>query len=388
MSNYSDEEDESDTPPLLPEEEEEELFSEPEATQQRMEEEDEDEQQRARPAVSSSLSGVVPESILSRLRPPAATASSSSSSLTRMVVLDIIVRRATPTATEALLVGRAEDGLSACLRVTGWYPYLLVRAPRNWPDAPHAYTTLRALLQEKVETYFSRRRVPDDAPQQRRRTTTTTSNKKRKPPVWIHRITLVQGRSVYGFQEGAELSPFLKIEVPAPHLVRALRDTLVGYELEEPRGTWAKGAVIDLHPLLMGPMLFDGRSETFHSNIDAVQQFMVDAGLVGCQWVAVHHHHASEEEEEAPRCSVCAHEWTGPLSQLEMLDVEAEGGVGPLRLLSFDIEAAGRRGVFPQASQDPVIQIALHFQVVVLRVLLLLLLLWGLTHTHTHAYYR
>lgn len=32
--------------------------------------------------------------------------------------------------------------------------------------------------------------------------------------------------------------------------------------------------------------------------------------------------------------------------------------IAPLRILSFDIECAGRKGIFPDASQDPVIQIA------------------------------
>ena len=32
--------------------------------------------------------------------------------------------------------------------------------------------------------------------------------------------------------------------------------------------------------------------------------------------------------------------------------------MAPLRILSFDIECAGRRGIFPEASVDPVIQIA------------------------------
>lgn len=30
----------------------------------------------------------------------------------------------------------------------------------------------------------------------------------------------------------------------------------------------------------------------------------------------------------------------------------------PLRILSFDIECAGRKGIFPEAQHDPVIQIA------------------------------
>jgi DNA polymerase delta subunit 1 len=32
--------------------------------------------------------------------------------------------------------------------------------------------------------------------------------------------------------------------------------------------------------------------------------------------------------------------------------------IAPLRILSFDIECAGRKGVFPDAEIDPVIQIA------------------------------
>ena len=32
--------------------------------------------------------------------------------------------------------------------------------------------------------------------------------------------------------------------------------------------------------------------------------------------------------------------------------------IAPLRILSFDIECAGRKGVFPEPEKDPVIQIA------------------------------
>ena len=32
--------------------------------------------------------------------------------------------------------------------------------------------------------------------------------------------------------------------------------------------------------------------------------------------------------------------------------------IAPLRILSFDIECAGRKGIFPEAQIDPVIQIA------------------------------
>jgi len=38
--------------------------------------------------------------------------------------------------------------------------------------------------------------------------------------------------------------------------------------------------------------------------------------------------------------------------------VDAWSHVAPLRILSFDIECAGRKGIFPEAQMDPVIQIA------------------------------
>ena len=53
--------------------------------------------------------------------------------------------------------------------------------------------------------------------------------------------------------------------------------------------------------------------------------------------------------------------------------------IAPLRILSFDIECAGRKGVFPEASTDPVIQIA---NMVTRQGLALLSFL--LAHAHTY----
>lgn len=48
-------------------------------------------------------------------------------------------------------------------------------------------------------------------------------------------------------------------------------------------------------------------------------------------------------------------------SHSNLISHEPEGEwskIAPLRILSFDIECAGRKGVFPDPDQDPVIQIA------------------------------
>lgn len=49
------------------------------------------------------------------------------------------------------------------------------------------------------------------------------------------------------------------------------------------------------------------------------------------------------------------------VSYLDLVAHKPEGEwskMAPLRILSFDIECAGRKGIFPEANQDPVIQIA------------------------------
>lgn len=52
-------------------------------------------------------------------------------------------------------------------------------------------------------------------------------------------------------------------------------------------------------------------------------------------------------EAECSYLDLIAHKPTGEWSKM-----------APLRILSFDIECAGRKGIFPEANQDPVIQIA------------------------------
>lgn len=99
----------------------------------------------------------------------------------------------------------------------------------------------------------------------------------------------------------------------------------------------------------------------FENNVDIDIRFMVDTGVVGCSWVelpAGTYTIRSKDSKPSPASR----------SQLEV-DVafdkfiahEPEGEwakVAPFRILSFDIECAGRRGIFPEPKIDPVIQIA------------------------------
>ena len=108
----------------------------------------------------------------------------------------------------------------------------------------------------------------------------------------------------------------------------------------------------------------------FEVNIDFEIRFMVDTGVIGCNWI----------ELPAGKYSLRSQSITGrgeapgnrlhpqTKSQIE-IDVSfedfvshpAEGEwqkIAPLRILSFKIKCAGRMGIFPEPEQDPVIQIA------------------------------
>ena len=85
---------------------------------------------------------------------------------------------------------------------------------------------------------------------------------------------------------------------------------------------------------------------------------MADMNIVGCNWIEI----PAETYQIRPildcisRCQLEI-----DVNFKSIISHPAEGqfiGIAPLRILSFDIECAGRRGIFPEPNHDPVIQIA------------------------------
>jgi DNA polymerase delta subunit 1 len=75
-------------------------------------------------------------------------------------------------------------------------------------------------------------------------------------------------------------------------------------------------------------------------------------------WVEapVSRYHMIPERDRQSNCQIEAH-----IHYRDLIAHPADGEwakMAPLRILSFDIECAGRKGIFPEANQDPVIQIA------------------------------
>uniref|UniRef100_A0A4X1VUK5 DNA polymerase n=2 Tax=Sus scrofa TaxID=9823 RepID=A0A4X1VUK5_PIG len=94
----------------------------------------------------------------------------------------------------------------------------------------------------------------------------------------------------------------------------------------------------------------------YEANVDFEIRFMVDADVVGCNWLELPAgKYLLRPEGKATLCQleadvlwsdVVSHPPEGPWQR-----------IAPLRVLSFDIECAGRKGIFPEPERDPVIQI-------------------------------
>ena len=113
---------------------------------------------------------------------------------------------------------------------------------------------------------------------------------------------------------------------------------------------------------------------------------MVDTGVVGCNWIELPagtytlRGSFPNQQSGTGVCAASGYTMIGgggapengllPQTRCQLeVDVSFEDFVShpadgewqkiaPLRILSFDIECAGRKGVFPEAEKDPVIQIA------------------------------
>lgn len=155
----------------------------------------------------------------------------------------------------------------------------------------------------------------------------------------ISSVQVVNRENLYGFQ-GNQQSPYLKITVTDPKFINKVRTTIED-GMANWKGMW-KGSD--------GIITFD--------SIQYILRFMIDKGIYGMSWVEAppKSYKLIHENERQSNCQIEAE-----ISHRDLIAHKPEGEwakMAPLRILSFDIECAGRKGIFPEANQDPVIQIA------------------------------
>ncbi|KAL1509230.1 hypothetical protein ABEB36_003999 [Hypothenemus hampei] len=101
--------------------------------------------------------------------------------------------------------------------------------------------------------------------------------------------------------------------------------------------------------------------EFFENNVDIETRFMVDTNIHGCVWIELppekwHLRTNTSGLNKVSQCQIeCDVSWEDFITHAPEGDW---GDVAQFRIVSFDIECAGRKGIFPEPNIDPVIQIA------------------------------
>ncbi|KAJ6119756.1 DNA polymerase delta catalytic subunit [Penicillium sp. IBT 18751x] len=210
------------------------------------------------------------------------------------------------------LFGVTEAGQSVLLHVTGFQHYLYIAAPVGF-------------TKEDCQPYkaFLETKLAQNSPA-------------------IQRVEVTLRENIYGFQ-GNQKSWYLKITVTDPRFIARLRSALeTGSGTMNYKGLWSSSD--------SGILTFD--------NIQYLLRFMIDTGLHGMSWVEAPagKYQLIPEDEKQSTCQLEA-----IIDYRDMIAHAPNGEwakMAPLRVLSFDIECAGRQGIFPEPNVDPVIQIA------------------------------
>ncbi|XP_047958487.1 DNA polymerase delta catalytic subunit [Salvia hispanica] len=209
------------------------------------------------------------------------------------------------------IFGVTEEGHSVCCNVHGFEPYFYISCPPGF--GPDDISRFHQVLEGKMRE----------------------SNRNSKVPKFVHRIELVQRRSIMYYQQ-QNAQPFLKIVVALPTMVTSCR------------GILDRGIQIDG----LGMKSF----MTYESNVLFALRFMVDCNIVGGNWIEVP---CGKYKKTGRNLSYCQLEFDCLFTDLISHAPEGEfSKIAPFRILSFDIECAGRKGHFPEPTHDPVIQVA------------------------------
>ena len=212
--------------------------------------------------------------------------------------------------TTVKLFGVTEQGNSVMLHVTDFRHYLYVPAPTSFQ--PKDCAAYKAFLEQQLAQH--------------------------QPA--IHSVVLRLREDMFGFNGNVQ-SPFLQVTVTDPKFINSVRSTIEAGNANW-KGMWGSS---------------DGGIMTY-DNIQYVLRFMVDCGVRGMAWVEAPAglYKLIPEHARQSNCQIEAE-----INYHDLVAHKPEGDwakMAPLRILSFDIECAGRKGIFPEPEHDPVIQIA------------------------------
>eukprot|EP00887_Chlorella_sp_A99_P006196 scaffold3.g6196.t1 len=213
------------------------------------------------------------------------------------------------------MFGVTRAGNSVCAFVHGFEPYFYVEAPPRFTpdDCATLQWELNSLLVGRDRRKVNSRQV-----------------------LGVH----LEQRQTVMYYQPQRSRPFLRVVLATPDQVAPARSL---FEMGVPCPNSAAGVV---------------RGLTYESNVLFPLRFMIDRGIVGGSWVELPaaRYQLVPEQARQSHCQLEAH-----VRYDAVVAHASEGeyaGNAPIRILSVDIECQGRKGHFPEAEVDPVIQIA------------------------------
>jgi DNA polymerase delta subunit 1 len=215
------------------------------------------------------------------------------------------------------LYGVTKEGRSVMAAIHGFTPYFYVSLPPSTDMSESSLGQLRIVLDQRLKER-----------------TRGEERKLNTCVIGIEKAKDMQSLLGYHFDTTKD---FIKVYVAVPSLIPGLKrlfDDGVNFNNQVIRG------------------------QTYESNVPFLLRFMIDNQIQGSDWIEFPAKTFSirPESQKITRCTM---EVDIFFDNLIVHPCEGEwNGIAPLRVLSFDIECMGRKGHFPEASQDPVIQIA------------------------------
>mmetsp|Transcript_6047 Transcript_6047/g.15029 ORF Transcript_6047/g.15029 Transcript_6047/m.15029 type:complete len:1171 (-) Transcript_6047:183-3695(-) len=152
-------------------------------------------------------------------------------------------------------------------------------------------------------------------------------------------------KSIMGYE--SPHTHFLRVYVAMPSLIPTLK------RIMEDSGT--------VLPCVETPTNAYGSTEpyaAFECNVPFVLRYMIDREISGAGWLTLP---AQTYQLRTPNNKQTHCQVEFDIMYDDLISQKPEGQwskIAPLRILSFDIECQGRKGFFPEAEKDPVIQIA------------------------------
>nr|BAO20831.1 DNA polymerase delta catalytic subunit [Baculentulus morikawai] len=222
------------------------------------------------------------------------------------------------------MFGVTAEGNSVCCHVHGFAPYFYVPCPDGFNET-HCKPFKDALNKAMLDDGQTRKDILVEL---------------------VLAVEIVTKESIYYFH-GNKTGQFMKITLALPRMITPARKLLERGDLK-----WAHFPGVNYKP--------------FEANIDFEIRFMVDLEIVGCNWIQLppgkwYKRNSDVTKSDLKLSPVSRCQLEVDVSYGHVISHAPEGEwskIAPLRILSFDIECAGRKGIFPEPEKDPVIQIA------------------------------